>query len=101
MQVYGMTYFLTVGGFAKLFNELSNFIAALTSIILSIFFKIADDLLFPYKIVACVGIALSVLGLVMVFFENDEKFNFEDEDDEKKKCFVKEGEKGEEQNNTP
>ncbi len=27
MQIYGMRYFLTIGGFAKLFNELSDFLS--------------------------------------------------------------------------
>ena len=97
MQVYGMTYFLTIGGFAKLFIELFDFSAGLCSIILSLFFENAEKLLFPYKMVAVGGCVFSALGLIMTFFENDEKFIFEDED-EKKKCFIKEDENGENQN---
>ena len=67
MQIYGMRYFLTIGGFAKLFNELSDFLAALTSIILSIFFKNADELLFPYQMVIAVGGVLSIIGLILTF----------------------------------
>ena len=76
MQIYGMRYFLTIGGFAKLFNELSDFLAALTSIILSIFFKNADELLFPYQMVIAVGGVLSIIGLILTFYENDEEFVF-------------------------
>ena len=91
MQIYGLRYFLTIGGFAKLFNELSDFMASLTSIIFSIFFKNADELLFPYKMVAACGGVFSIIGLILIFFENDEKFVFGDENDENK-YFVKEGE---------
>lgn len=91
MQIYGMKYFLTIGGFAKLFNELSDFLAALTSIILSIFFKNADDLLFPYQMVMICGGVLSIIGLILIFFENDEKFIFNCENEENK-YLIKEGE---------
>ena len=91
MQIYGMRYFLTIGGFAKLFNELSDFLAALTSIILSIFFKNADELLFPYQMVIAVDGVLSIIGLILTFYENDEEFVFGEENEENKNL-EKEGE---------
>ena len=97
MQVYGLRYFLTIGGFARLFNDLSSFLAAITTIILSIYFKTGEDLLFPYQMVVTGGFFLSVIGLIMIFFENDDKFIYGDENEEEK-YYVKEGEKG--QNDT-
>ena len=82
MHIYGMSHFLVLGGFAKLFYEISDFFAALTTIILSIFFKNAEQLLFPYKMVAVVGVVFSISGLILTFFENDEKFVFGDENEE-------------------
>jgi len=89
MQIYGMRYFLTIGGFTKLFNQISVFSAAMTSIILSIFFKNAEELVFPYKMVVIGGGILSVIGLILVFFENDEKFIYGDENEENK-YYIKE-----------
>ena len=97
MQIYGLRYFLTIGGFARLFNDLNSFIAAITTIVLSIYFKNAKELLFPYKMVVVGGFFLSVTGLIMIFFENDEKFIYGDENEEEK-YYVKEGENG--QNDT-
>ena len=82
MHIYGIRYFLTIGGLARLFNDLSGFLAALTSIIISIFYKNAEELLFPYQMIVAGGGVLSVIGLILVFFENDEKYNFGDEDEE-------------------
>ena len=82
MNIYGMRYFLTIGGFARLFNEFSVFTAALTSIILSIFYKNAEELKFPYQIIIIVGGVLSIIGSILVFFENDEKFLYGDEKEE-------------------
>ena len=97
MQVYGLRYYLTIGGLARLFNDLSSFLAAITTIILSIYFKNGEQLLFPYKMVVAGGFFLSVIGLIMIFFENDEKFIYGDENEEEK-YYVKEGENG--QNDT-
>ena len=97
MQIYGLRYFLTIGGFARLFNDLNSFIAAITTIVLSIYFKNAKELLFPYKMVVVGGFFLSATGLIMIFFENDEKFIYGDENEEEK-YYVKEGENG--QNDT-
>ena len=89
MTIFGMRYFLVVGGFARLFNEASVFSAALTSIIISIYFKNAKDLKIPYQIVIASGGVLSIIGLIFVFFENDEKFIYGD-DIEQAKYFKKE-----------
>lgn len=93
MQIYGLRYFLTIGGFARLFNDLSSFLAAIATIVISIYFKNAKELLFPYQMVVAGGFFLSVIGLIMIFFENDEKFIYGDENEEEK-YYVKEGENG-------
>ena len=74
MQVYGFKYFLTVGGLARLFVELFRFIGALISIIFSIFFKNANELLFPYKMIVAFGGILTIFGFILIFYENDDKF---------------------------
>ena len=79
MTVYGLKYFLTIGGFAKAFVELIKFIAALTSIILSIFFSNATELLMPYKMIVGIGGIFTIIGFILIFFESDDKFNYEDE----------------------
>ena len=91
MQIYGMRYFLTIGGFTKLFNQMSIFSSAMISVILSMFFKNAEELVFPYKMVIVGGGILSVIGFILAFFENDEKFIYGDENEESK-YYVKENE---------
>ena len=77
-------------GFALLFNQISSFSAALISIVISIFYKNAFELKVPYQIVCLEGGVLSFIGLVMVFYENDEKFVYGDENEENK-YFIKNG----------
>ncbi len=77
MQVFEFRNYLIIGGFARLFNQLSCFIAALTSVLLSLKFKTGTDLQTPYRIIASIGLVLSIIGLVLSFFENDQKFEFQ------------------------
>ena len=89
MQIYEMRNFLFIGGFARLFNQLVGFIAGMVSIIISLDHKNADQLQKPYKIVAIVGVVLSVLGFVFTFFEGDDKFVFKNDGKNNEKDGVK------------
>jgi MFS family permease len=84
MEVFGMRYFLTLGGLGRLFTQLFSFGAAGVSIVISIFRKGKDELLLPYKIVSLVAAGFAAFGLILTFFENDEKFNYEDDDENEK-----------------
>ena len=84
MNVFGMSNFLILAGFGTLCTQLSNFLAALISIVISIFCKKSEEFKWPYRIVSIAGGALCIIGLVMVFYENDEKFDYGDENEEKK-----------------
>ena len=81
MHIYGLRYYLTLGGFGRLFNQVFSFLIAWISIIFSIFFDTAKQLLWPYRIMCVVGVGFAVMGLVLIFFENDEKFNFDDDEE--------------------
>ena len=76
MQIYEFRNYLIIGGFARLFNQLSFFIAGLTSVFLSLKYKTGNKLKTPYRIVALFGIAFSFIGFILSFFENDEKYIF-------------------------
>ena len=89
MQIYEMRNFLFIGGFARLFNQLVGFIAGMVSIIISLDHKNADQLQKPYKIVAIVGVVLSVLGFVFTFFEGDDKFVFKNNEKNDEKDAIK------------
>jgi MFS family permease len=78
MEVFGIKYFLTLGGLGRLFTQLFSFGVSGISIIISIFRKGRDELIFPYRIVCVASIGFSVFGLFLSFYENDEKFKFKD-----------------------
>ena len=79
MQVFEFRNYLIIGGFTRLFNQSNAFLAALSSVLLSLKFKTKDDLKLPYRIVASIGAVFAIIGLVLSFYENDEKFSFKND----------------------
>ena len=88
MNIFGMSNILVIMGFSRIISEISSFSSALISIVLAIFYKNAFQLKVPYQIVCLEGCILSFIGLVLIFFENDEKFDYGDEN-EAIKYFIK------------
>ena len=79
MQVFEFRNYLIIGGFTRLFGQLCAFLAALTSVLISLKFKTGIELKLPYRIVAGIGWAFSCVGFVLSFQENDDKFLFKNE----------------------
>jgi len=79
MEIYGLRYFLVLGGLGRLFTQLFSFSAAGVSIVISIFRKGPKELLLPYRITSLAGVDFGIFGLILVLFETDEKFEFDDE----------------------
>lgn len=96
MHIFGLRYYLTLGGFGRLFNQLFNFLIAMLSIIISIWNDTAKELLQPYRIVCAFGVIIAVIGFTFVFYETDEKFKFDDDEKEPKKEKKKKNKKEEE-----
>ena len=84
MQVFEFRNYLIIGGFTRLFSQLCAFLAALTSVLISLKFKTGIDLKLPYRIVASIGCGFSCVGFVLSFRENDDKFLFKNENNENK-----------------
>ena len=80
MQVFEFRNYLIIGGFARLFNQLSAFFAALTSVLISLKYKTGEELKIPYRIISIIGFVFSCVGLALSFKENDEKFIFKNID---------------------
>ena len=49
----------------------------MTSVLISLKYKTGEELKTPYRIVAIVGFVFAVIGFILSFQENDEKFKFQ------------------------
>ena len=81
MNIFGLRYYLTLGGFGRLFNEIANFIIAMLSILISLSREEYYQLVTPYRIISFIGVIIAVLGYILVFYETDEKFKFDEEEE--------------------
>ena len=84
MNIYGIRYFLIIGGFANLFNGLSFFSVNLFYYIFKIYQKKNQDLIILYRILGVVGGVFGVIGLILIYYENDDKFFNGDENEDNK-----------------
>ena len=84
MHIFGLKYFLIIGGLGRLFTQLIGFSAGLVSIIISIFRK-GLQLTLPYRIVCIFSLGFAIFGLFLSFYENDDKFQFDEEGENKDK----------------
>ena len=78
MNIYEFRNYLIIGGFSKLFVQIIFFITSLISVLISLKYKTAEDLLIPYKIIIYISSFISIFGFILSFYENDEKFEFKD-----------------------
>ena len=99
MHIFGLRYYLTLGGLGRLLIQVFISGAASVSIIISNFKKTYDELVSFYRIVSLVGIVFSIIGLFLVISENDDNFQFEDKPDEYAEIEKIEGKKEVEQEN--
>ena len=101
MHIYGLKNYLILGGMGRVLTQFFSFGAASVSIVISIFKKTHEELVLPYRIVSLVGICFSIIGLFLAVAENDDKFKFEDNEDEENKEIekIKGKEETEEENN--
>ena len=99
MHIFGLRYYLTLGGLGRLLIQVFISGAASVSIIISNFKKTYDELISPYRIVSLVGIVFSIIGFFLAISENDDKFQYEDKEDEYAEIDKIEGTKEEEQEN--
>ena len=74
MQIYGIDYYLIVGGIMVAIGTIFNIFYPVLSYIVSRFYKTGEELRIPYRIIYMVGVGLSVIGFYIGMFEKGEEF---------------------------
>ena len=74
MQIYGIDYYLIVGGIMGAIGTIFNIFYPVLSYIVSRFYKTGEELRIPYRIIYMVGTGLSVIGFYIGMFEKGEEF---------------------------
>ena len=74
MKVYGMKYFLEIGGVVRIIGSIFEILKVILSFVVSQFYHTGKELQIPYRIIYIVGIGLSTIGFLFAIKENDKEF---------------------------
>ena len=84
MKIYGMKYFLEIGGILGITSSIFNIFKAILSFLVSKYYNTGNELQIPYRIIYIVGIFLAISGFCFGMKENDNgfvyPFNISEED---------------------
>ena len=76
MKIYGMKYYLEIGGVVGITGSIFEILKAILSFIVSKFYHTGKELQIPYRFIYIVGIGLSSVGLYLGITENDKVFDY-------------------------
>ena len=76
MEIYGIQESVILGGIINAFSKFSEVITTITAFIVSIFYKSVEELKVPYKILYLTSSICCGLSAILLFFETNEKFNY-------------------------
>lgn len=74
MKIYGIDYYLIVGGIMGAVASIFNIFYPVLSYIVSRYYKTGEELRIPYRIIYMIGTGLSVIGFFFGIFEKGEEF---------------------------
>lgn len=74
MQLYGIHFQLFLGGIAQVFNGITTLVAALISVVLSVYYSSIKELQKPYKIVALISLPFIIIPGIFGVLESDIPF---------------------------
>lgn len=74
MKIYGMKYFIEIGGIITICMGIINILKGLLSFVISLYYHTGIELQFPYRIIFIFGTGLNIIGYILATKEKDEAF---------------------------
>ena len=74
MKIYGMKYFIEIGGVITICMGIINIFKGGISFLLSFYFQTGKELQTPYRIIFLIGTGLNILAYILSLKEKDEVF---------------------------
>ena len=86
IDIYGIQESVILVGIVNSFSRLSEIISTITAFIISFYYKTAEELKIPYRILYMISSICCLLSTILLLFESNEKFKYnleipEDEND--------------------
>ena len=74
MKIYGMKYFIEIGGVITICIGIINIFKGLLSFLISLYYQTGKELQIPYRIIFLIGIILNIFAYFLTFYEKGETF---------------------------
>ena len=74
MKIYGMKYFIEIGGVITICVGIINIFKGLLSFLISLYYHTGKELQVPYRIIFIIGIGLNILAYILALSEKEEEF---------------------------
>jgi multisubunit Na+/H+ antiporter MnhB subunit len=75
METYGIEESVILGGIINTFSKISEAITTVSAFIISLIYS-KEEIEKPYRIMYVIGFAFCLLSLILLIFENKEKFYY-------------------------
>jgi predicted MFS family arabinose efflux permease len=75
METYGIEESVILGGIINTFSKISEAITTVSAFIISLIYS-KEEIEKPYRIMYVIGFAFCLLSLILLIFENKEKFDY-------------------------
>ena len=83
MEIYGIQESVIIGGLINVFSKISEIISIVSAFIISLFYS-KEEIIKPYRIMYISGAIGCFISVILLLFENDKKFIYEEDDEEDK-----------------
>ena len=74
MKIYGMKYFIEIGGIITICIGIINLFKGFLSFLISLYYHTGKELQIPYRIIFILGIGMNIIAYILATKEKDEEF---------------------------
>ena len=78
MKIYGMKYYIEIGGIITICLGIINIFKAFLSFLISLYYHTGKELQIPYRIIFIIGIGLNIFAYILASREKGEEFIYPD-----------------------
>ena len=81
MEIYGIEESVILEGISNVFSKLSEVITTVAAFVISLIYS-KNEIVKPYRIMYIIGFIFSFFSLLLLIFENKEKFDYDKKDED-------------------
>ena len=80
MEIYGIQESVIIAGAINVFAKISEIISTVSAFVISLYYT-NEELINPYRIMYIIGAICCAISLILLLFENDKKYVYENDEE--------------------